>query len=49
MVASSMSFLTGLYGTAALVLLCSLLFVNEAGIPLPILPGDAILLIDGFA
>lgn len=42
-----MSFLTGLHGTAALVLLCSLLFLEEAGVPLPILPGDAILIVGG--
>jgi membrane-associated protein len=42
-----MTLLTGLYGTAALVLLCSLIFVEEAGVPLPVLPGDGILMVGG--
>ena len=42
-----MSFLTGLHGTVALGLLCSLLFAEEAGIPLVLFPGDAILLAGG--
>jgi membrane-associated protein len=42
-----MTLLTGLHGTAALVLLCSLIFVEEAGVPLPVLPGDGILMVGG--
>lgn len=39
--------LTGLHGTAALVLICVLLFAEEAGIPLPFVPGDALLIAAG--
>jgi len=39
--------LTGLHGTAALVLLCVLLFAEEAGIPLPLVPGDVLLITAG--
>jgi membrane protein DedA with SNARE-associated domain len=39
--------LTGLHGTAALVLICVLLFAEEAGIPLPLVPGDALLITAG--
>jgi membrane protein DedA with SNARE-associated domain len=42
-----MSMLTGLHGTAALVLLCALLFAEESGVPLPLFPGDAILIAAG--
>ncbi len=42
-----MAFLTGLNGTAALVLLCALLFAEEAGIPLPFLPGEILLVAAG--
>ncbi len=43
---ATMSVLAGLHGTIALVLLCSLLFAEEAGVPLP-LPGDSILIVAG--
>lgn len=42
-----MAFLTGLNGTAALVLLSALLFAEEAGIPLPFLPGEVLLVAAG--
>lgn len=42
-----MSFLTGLNGTVATVLICSLLFVDEAGLPLPIAPNEMLLLLAG--
>lgn len=42
-----MSILTGLHGTAALILLCALLFAEEAGIPLPLLPGEIMLVAAG--
>lgn len=42
-----MSFLTGLHGTVAAILICSLLFVDEAGIPLPIAPNEGLLLVTG--
>lgn len=43
-----MTALASLHGPVALVLLCSLLFVEEAGVPLPFFPGDAILIVGGF-
>ncbi|MGA9774803.1 MAG: VTT domain-containing protein [Candidatus Dormiibacterota bacterium] len=42
-----MGFITGLHGVVALVLLCSLLFVEEAGVPLPFAPGELTLLVGG--
>lgn len=42
-----MNLLTGLHGTAALVLFCALLFAEEAGIPLPLLPGEILLVAAG--
>ena len=42
-----MSFLQGLHGTIAVLLLCALLFVDEAGVPLPIAPNEVLLLIAG--
>lgn len=42
-----MSFLSGLHGVVAIVLLCSLLFVEEAGVPLPFAPGELTLLAAG--
>ncbi|MGC1908773.1 MAG: VTT domain-containing protein, partial [Candidatus Dormiibacterota bacterium] len=42
-----MSFLSGLHGVVAIVLLCSLLFVEEAGVPLPFAPGELTLLAGG--
>lgn len=42
-----MSFLAGLHGTVAAVLICSLLFVDESGVPLPIAPNEGLLLVTG--
>ncbi|GAC1322774.1 MAG: hypothetical protein NVS2B16_32050 [Chloroflexota bacterium] len=42
-----MSFLQGLHGTVAAILICSLLFVDEAGLPLPIAPNEGLLLLVG--
>jgi membrane protein DedA with SNARE-associated domain/DNA-binding transcriptional ArsR family regulator len=43
----SVSFLAGLHGALAIVLLCSLLFAEEAGVPLPVAPGEVTLLAGG--
>jgi membrane-associated protein len=42
-----MGLLQGLHGSAAVVLLCALLFAEEAGVPLPFAPGDILLVIGG--
>ncbi len=42
-----MNLLSGLHGVVAIVLLCSLLFVEEAGVPLPFAPGELTLLAAG--
>jgi membrane-associated protein len=42
-----MNFLSGLHGVVAIVLLCSLLFLEEAGVPLPFAPGELTLLAGG--
>lgn len=42
-----MNFLSGVHGVVAVVLLCSLLFVEEAGVPLPFAPGELTLLAGG--
>jgi membrane-associated protein len=42
-----MTLLQGLHGTFAVVLICTLLFVDEAGLPLPIAPNEALLLLTG--
>src|SRR5579859_5190867 len=42
-----MSILQGLHGTIAILLICSVLFVEEAGVPLPLVPGDALLIAAG--
>lgn len=42
-----MSFLQGLHGVVAAILISSLLFVDEAGLPLPIAPNEALLLLVG--
>ncbi|MFN2568083.1 MAG: DedA family protein [Candidatus Dormibacteria bacterium] len=42
-----MSFLTGLHGTIATILICSLLVVDEAGVPLPFAPSEALLIVAG--
>jgi membrane-associated protein len=43
-----MELIRNLDGFQAYLLLCSLIFVEEAGIPLPFLPGDVILLAAGY-
>jgi len=40
-------FLQGLHGVVAAILICSLLFVDEAGLPLPIAPNEGLLLVAG--
>lgn len=42
-----MTLLLGLHGAAGLTLLCLLLFLEEAGIPIPVAPGDGILIVAG--
>lgn len=42
-----MTFLTGLHGAIATILLCVLLFVDEAGVPLPFIPNEVLLIIAG--
>lgn len=42
-----MTALTALHGVTALVLLCVLLGIEEAGVPLPFLPGDLLLIAGG--
>jgi membrane protein DedA with SNARE-associated domain/DNA-binding transcriptional ArsR family regulator len=42
-----MNFLFGLHGAVAIVLLCTLLFVEEAGVPVPFAPGELTLLAGG--
>ena len=42
-----MSFLNSLHGTPGLLLLCGLLFAEEAGVPLPFAPGELVLLAAG--
>lgn len=42
-----MSVLNALHGTAAIIAICCLLFVDEAGIPLPIAPNEVLLLLAG--
>jgi membrane-associated protein len=39
--------LTALHGTTAVLLICALLYVEESGVPLPFLPGDALLIVAG--
>jgi membrane-associated protein len=42
-----MTLLQGLHGTIAILLICSVLYVEEAGVPLPLVPGDALLIVAG--
>ncbi|TMC50959.1 MAG: DedA family protein [Chloroflexi bacterium] len=42
-----MTFLAGFSGTVALLLLCFLLFSEEAGVPLPFAPGELVLIAAG--
>src|SRR6185437_13240028 len=39
-----MGFLIALHGTVAVVVLCTLLFIDEAGVPLPLTPNELLLL-----
>lgn len=40
-------FLTGLHGAVATVLICVLLFIDEAGVPLPLIPSEVLLIVAG--
>ena len=40
-------FITGLNGTLAALLLCALLLIDEAGVPLPLAPNEVLLLLAG--
>jgi membrane-associated protein len=42
-----MGVLNSLHGTAAILLLCGLLFVDEAGLPLPLAPSELLLIFGG--
>ena len=42
-----MNYIVGLGGTAATLLLCALLFVDEAGVPMPYAPNEVLLLFAG--
>lgn len=42
-----MTLLQSLHGSFAVVLICTLLFVDEAGLPLPIAPNEGLLLLTG--
>ena len=42
-----MNLVNGLHGTPALLLLCGLLFAEEAGVPLPFAPGELVVLAGG--
>lgn len=42
-----MGYFQGLHGTVALFILCSLLFAEEAGVPLPFAPGEITLIVAG--
>jgi membrane protein DedA with SNARE-associated domain len=41
------SFLTGLHGSIATILICVLLYVDEAGVPLPFCPNEVLLIVAG--
>ncbi|MBJ7593689.1 MAG: DedA family protein [Candidatus Dormibacteraeota bacterium] len=42
-----MNFLTGLNSAVATVLICVLLFIDEAGVPLPFIPSEVLLIVAG--
>ena len=42
-----MSIISGLDGTVATLLICALLFIDEAGVPLPFAPNEVLLLVAG--
>ena len=39
----------GLEGTVLIVVICALMFIEEAGVPVPFAPGDLVLAIGGIA
>jgi membrane-associated protein len=41
------NFLTGLHGSIATVLICVLLYIDEAGVPLPLCPNEFLLIVAG--
>lgn len=41
------TFLTGLHGTIATILICALLVIDEAGVPLPFAPNELLLIFGG--
>lgn len=42
-----MGLLSGVHGTVALILVSTLLFAEESGVPLPLVPGDILLIVAG--
>ncbi len=42
-----MGILTGLHGLTAISVICLLLFVEETGVPIPLLSGDVLLVLAG--
>jgi membrane protein DedA with SNARE-associated domain len=42
-----MTLLQGIHGTLAILLICTVLFVEDSGVPLPLVPGDALLIAAG--
>jgi membrane protein DedA with SNARE-associated domain len=42
-----MAFIEGLHGTIAVIALCGLLFIDEAGMPIPVAPNEVLLLVAG--
>ena len=42
-----MNLIVGVHGTVALVLLCAMLFIDEAGVPLPFAPNELLLIVAG--
>jgi len=47
MLLTAVNFLTGLHGSIATVLICVLLYIDEAGVPLPLCPNEVLLIIAG--
>jgi membrane protein DedA with SNARE-associated domain len=47
MLLPEVSFLTGLHGSIATALICVLLYVDEAGVPLPLCPNEVLLIVAG--
>jgi len=44
-----MSFIDSLTGMTLVLAICSLLFIEEMGVPLPFAPGDLVLVVGGIA